>query len=123
MNCDAFWKRVITFCLTLGLGVIVSDLFISKETTSVKKRTVANLILIQRKCVPADENLKCHFLSEKEVKTINTYRGNESRSIKLEENRKRVEELKKQFYKPLEDRIQNQNLLHKEKCLESNGRK
>ena len=29
---ENFWKRVIVFCLTFGLGVLVSGLFITSET-------------------------------------------------------------------------------------------
>lgn len=151
MRCDFFWKRIVTLCLTFWLGVFVSDLFVSKDLPPIvvfdatseekvisgNKEPTRNLMSKKRICVPADVNLKYRFLNgiekssapagklkEKTGENKNiTQENNELRPIKSDKKQKIIEELEKQLYKSSEDRALYQNLLHKEKCYESNGRK
>lgn len=83
MNCKNFGIGLIVLSVTLFIGITIGE--ISKlneifEIAVIEEKALAEAVL--KDCVPADSDLKYHFIAEDETKTI---------SLKVEN----VEELKK----------------------------
>ena len=139
MKCEIFWKRIVTLCLTFGLGVFVQSFFALKDLPEVEVIPAAEyetLVLNSKQinCISADESLKYEYLvnlngeglisvEEKEEETVDL-RSKEKKvtSIKTQKNQKSAE-IKPQLYKPSEHQAEYRILVHKENCYELNGRK
>ncbi len=137
---ETFWKRVVVFCLTFGLGVLVSGLFISnKKCTAGQLPPSVKPIVISappenKNCVPLDENLKYERLTAKE-KTVPAVAEEDSKlkakkpedkkkSLKAEKRKQNNSaEPKPHFYNPSKDSVEYKNLLHREKCFEAQDQK
>ena len=135
---EAFWKRVVVFCVTFGLGVFVSGLFISnKECTAEKLPPSVKPIVISappenKNCVPVDENLKYERLTaeEKNVPAV-AEEDSKLKAKKPEDKKKSLKDEKEkqnnpaapQFYNPSKDSAEYQYLLHKERCFEPQAQK
>ena len=131
---EAFWKRVVVFCLTFGLGVFIADSFKSNESPTKRIKITADAILKQQKCVPVDASLKYQNLAVKEEIApppveenvnidLNNQQIKKSISKDIAEKQKTVAEPKPQVYIPSQDPVEYQILLHKEKCFEADGPK
>ncbi len=135
---EAFWKRVVVFCLTFGLGVLVSGLFISnKKCTAGQllpsvKPVVVSAPTENKNCVPLDENLKYERLTaeEKNVPAV-AEEDSKLKAKKPEDKKKSLKDEKEkqknpvepQFYDPSKDSAEYKYLLHKERCFEPQEQK
>ena len=128
---EIFWKGAVVFCLTFGLGVLVSGAFGSKTVpVQIAVKPVAEYQSpAAENCRPVDKDLKYQKIPLK----------NDSRSVeksapvspprlseKKSEPKKPVEQAKKQaetagpeFYDPSEDPAELKKLLHEEQCFET----
>lgn len=159
MCCGNIWKRAISFLLAFLLGIYIAKLFLIftmpleslENKVSPPKLEYSNFqtekqnpIELEKKlkCLPADSNLKYHFLSddglygtfsvnEKEYKEINELielrpkTKNETESNKIDEKlanifNKKIEEVEKveKELRKHNDSPKANNLLHVEKCYE-----
>jgi hypothetical protein len=134
---EAFWKRVVAFCLTFGLSVFVAGLFVSGKVSQTVKPVVVPSIEENKNCVPADKNLKFERLTTEDRnipmdgKTEIPLDGKES--LKTEKTKDKKRNLKAETEKPknsaepqLYDASKNpaevKDLLHKEICFETQAR-
>ncbi len=133
MCCESFWKRVVVFCLAFGFGVLVSDAFFSKETSSESQKTVNISVSIEKNCVPVDSSLKYENLAVKEkpdsaplneTPKLEIKKDADKKSLKEDQaKQKPTAEPNGQFYVPSKDSAEYKILLHREKCFETDGRK
>ena len=125
MCCEAFWKRVVVFCLTFGLGVFVSNLFISKESAKENPKLLVISSPSENNCVPVDDSLRYERLTAEEKPNVEAKKQEDNKkSLKAEkEKQNNPAESKPQFYNPSKDSAGYKDLLHREKCYESDGRK
>lgn len=132
MCCEAFWKKVVAFCLTFGLGVLVSGVLASKKECKAKKELVIeiqksenSLIPETKNCVPVDGNLKYERLTVEEKPNLEAKKTEDKKKSQKAEMEKQDNpaESKPQFYNPSKDSAEYKDLLHREKCYESDGRK
>ncbi|MEP6901336.1 MAG: hypothetical protein ABJA66_06270 [Actinomycetota bacterium] len=134
MCCNAFWKKVIVFCLTFGLGTFVSNAFISKELSSENQKTVNNSVSNEVNCIPIDSSLKYENLAAKEEKDLFAINETPKSEVKktatdkktLKDNQakqKNIAESKEQFYNQSKDSAEYKVLLHKEQCFEAQEQK
>lgn len=133
---EAFWKRVVVFCLTFGLGVLVSTFFTlreaqislcpSKTKLLIENQKPENNSLTETKnCVPVDGNLKYERLTAEEKPDLEVNKTEEKKkSLKVEkEKQNNPAESKPQFYNPSKDSAEFKELLHREKCFEAQNQK
>lgn len=151
MKCDVFWKRIVTLCLTFWLGIFVQNFFALKDLPEIEvfdlsvikeeivpenKKNEINLNSKQRHCEPADKNLKYQLLNDEDVlypvavakeRENGSHNRKRTKPIEIEKKQERtgkpIQEIEKQLYELSKNQIQIQNLLHKENCYESDGRK
>ncbi len=134
MRGETFWKRVIVFCLTFGLGVFVSNAFISKELPSENQKSVNNSVSNEKNCVPVDTSLKYENLTGRDKTdsiAINEIpklevKKTETDTKALKENQvkqKNIAKPKNQLYNPSKDSAEYKILLHREQCFEVQGQK
>lgn len=81
MCAEIFWKRITAFSLTFMTGVFIGGSVISKPAPKVVLKETKplakdgdlkpNAFLEQKKCVPADENLKNQLLNGRELSVRN----------------------------------------------------
>lgn len=109
MCSETFWKRVVVFCLTFGLGFFISDVFDSKKMPS---KNVSELSPKRDTCVPVDGFVSYQNLAEKEKSEIS------KEQLEKIEAQKINAEPKPQLYFPERDLAKHKNLLHKEKCYD-----
>ena len=149
---EAFWKRVVAFSLTFGLGVFVAGFFLSAQVPQAVKPIIVPAAVDSRNCVPFDESLEYHHLPhyENEVTPVleplpesdsnivcevkdpyNCYyviKKDQNESNQKPEDKKKSAKAEKekpnnsadpQYYAPTENSAEFKNLLHKEKCFET----
>ena len=129
MCCWNFWKGLIVFCVTFGLGVLVSSAFIPKECTAPPVNPSLSMKppapLENKNCVPVDTNLKYENLSDEkpefsaeadkaDLKPLVSEKKNEVKKVE-----KRKPETKPQ--PPVAGKVpaEFQTLVHLEKCFEA----
>ncbi len=129
MNCESFWKRVITFCLALGIGTVASDSWVEKYSQKSKDSTV--LISKDKTCVFADKDLQYQTLPLKEEKYILPEIEHkpelkpipsEKKKLKkteTETNPDNIPRVAPQLHIPSQSSAQYRTLLHLENCYES----
>jgi hypothetical protein len=140
MCCKLFWKRIVVFCLTFGLGIFISGLFISTEIPNENIRTIINLIPEKessrektnqtnepntKNCVSVDGKLQYIPLTATDDKSkveINS-EVKKDKKIKNKENEKRLEEMRKELDRSLNNLPNSQILLYKEQCFETQEQK
>lgn len=133
---EAFWKRVVVFCLTFGLGVLVSTFFTLRQAQILHCPSKTKLLIENQKpeknsftetknCVPVDGNLKYERLTAEEKPDLEVNKTEEKKkSLKVEkEKQNNPAEPKPQFYNPSKDSAEFKDLLHREKCFEIQKKK
>jgi len=136
MCCKAFWKRVVAFCLTFWLGVLVSSVFTlrqehssycpSKTNLSLEIQTPENSSIPETKtCVPVDGSLQYERLTAEEKPDLEAKKPEgKKKSLKAEkEKQDNPAQPKPQFYNPSKDSAEYKDLLHREKCFETQKQK
>lgn len=121
-----FWKRMVVFGLTFGLGVFVAGLFISKQMpTSIKPMLIA-APPENKNCVPVDKSLKYETLEGKTPTRPSQLGETTKPEAKKPEDKKKSLKSEKQnnpaaprSYDPAKDSVEVKNLLHKERCFET----
>jgi hypothetical protein len=121
----AFWKRIIAFCVTFGLGLLVSNLFISKEAAKENPEPTVILAPAESNCVPVDGNLKYERLTAEEKPDLDAKKTEEKKkSLKAaKEKQNKTAEPEPQFYNPSKTDAEYKKLLHREKCFEAQDQK
>jgi hypothetical protein len=132
----AFWKGIVAFCLTFSLSVFVSSFFTlgqahssycsSKNNLSLEIQTPENSAISETKnCVPVDGSLKYERLTTEEKPNLEAKKTEDKKkSLKAEkEKQNNPAQPKPQFYNPSKTDAEYKDLLHREKCFESDGRK
>ena len=134
MCCQRFWKRMVVFILTFGLGVLVSNVLISKALPSENIKPAVNSapenlksnndsIPTATNCVPVDGKLAYIPLTANEDKSktaVNPEINKDKKAKNKEPNpEKKAEEMKKDSDKSLKDPPLAETLLYKEKCFEA----
>jgi hypothetical protein len=142
MCCNAFWKRVVVFCLTFGFGVFVSGLFISKEISNENIRTMINSIpekesplektnkttepnAKEKNCIPVDGKLQYIPLNatDDNSKVEISPEIKKDKKIKNKENENRLKEMSKELDRISRNLPNLQTLLYKEQCFETQEQK
>ncbi len=147
---EAFWKRVVAFCLTFGLGVFVAGLFISGQVPQTVKPVVVPAAAENKNCVPIDKSLKyenlphyeeklpafeplpesdakivcekqsgkCYYVVPDEKNKADKKPEDKTNSLK-NETEKQKKSAEPQYYNPSKDSAEFKELLHKERCFET----
>lgn len=126
---EAFWKRVVVFCLTFGLGVLVSTFFTIREAETTHCPTKTKLLIENQKpendsltetknCVPVDGNLKYERLTAEEKPDLEANKTKDKKKSPKEEKLNNPAEPKPQFYDPSKTDAEIKDLLHRERCFE-----
>jgi hypothetical protein len=128
-----FWKRIVVFCLTLGLGVLVAGFFTSKELPAQNVNQAVNPAPAENKnCVPVDENLQYQTLENEapaspfqleETPKLADSKKYEKHKTPKEHQKKREAIVKQPYYNPSKDSAEYKDLLHKEKCFDAAEKK
>lgn len=123
---EAFWKRVVVFGLTFGLGVFVAGLFISEQLPASINPTLIAAPPENKNCVPLDKNLKYEHLTTEDrnipldgkERLATKKQEDKKKSSKAEQN-KQKKSAAQQYYDPSKDSAEFKELLHKERCFET----
>jgi len=139
MCCEAFWKRVIAFCLTFGLGVLVSSVFVPNkisanlpQPSAVKKQST----LFNPPKVPECINPLIELKKQKSYLLRWLDENKDAAKKQRLDKIKELEEVNFQIFKleviknlrdfqrsQIEEEGLATNLLYKEKCYDLDGRK
>lgn len=149
---EAFWKRVVVFCLTFGLGVLVAGFFISAKLPQTVKPVVVPAVEENKNCVPVDKNLKyetlplkepqipavdplslpesegkiacekksgkCYLMVDEETNKTDKKTEDKNKSSK-NETKMPDNTAGRQYYDSSKNPAEVQDLLHKERCFET----
>lgn len=136
---EIVWKRIVPFFLSFFLGFIVVTFLALQEIPSVEveeeitsileviesdnETKGSNLRSEKLNCVPTDPNLKYTKLNSHVIKPEKKENSTQTKVSKPETLQESIEEIEKQIRETSDDYKINHNLLYKEYCFESNGRK
>jgi len=129
---EIFWKKVLVFCLTFGLGVLVSGLFIPKELPAQNtEQTISPIPAENKNCIPVDGNPRYETLDDKapngafqseeppKLKVLKKFEADKKSSKNKREKQNSNGEPEKQPDIAPKDSAEYRDLLHREKCFEA----
>jgi len=127
---EAFWKRVVVFCLTFGFGVLVSSVFISNkivvnsqlpnpkiQSTIFNPPKASECINILAEMKQRENDLLAWLDKNKDASKKERFDKNKELAD-LSFRIKFLEELKELNKQSLDDGHTTTNLLYKERCYE-----
>lgn len=122
---EGSWKGVTVFCLAFWIGIFIANDFTARDFEMRRAITPVseNVSTPDKKCVPLDESLKYRNLTQEPKKEAEKQPKAKNKSKEDKATLKKSAESQPQYYVPSKDSAEYKNLLHKEKCYESDGRK